>query len=159
MQKKDLYYNIAIGIVVLAIVVVILFKFILPGKSTRGGFAINHFEKVTVLDLGGNQLKLADLVSKNESTYIFILELTNCNSCIYQGMEDLKKLKEAGKPCLSIVSHHLLDEVSGWSTTQDFSPFYMLHKHDFYEHIHSPVMPVLAKIRNGKVESFRYIRP
>lgn len=159
MKKKDLFYNIAIGVVALAIVVVVLFKFILPGKPAQSGFAFNDLEKITVLDLSGNKLKLADLLSKDESTYVFILELTNCNSCIYQGMEDLMRLKEAGKPCFSIVSHHLIDEVSGWSTTQDFSPFYMLKKHDFYEHIHSPVMPVLAKIRNGKVESFRYIRP
>jgi hypothetical protein len=159
MKKKEWIYNTAIGVVAICIMVVVVFKFVLPEKSRQGGFAVKEFEKITVKDLSGSELQLADLVSKDLSTYCFLFEMTNCYSCIFQGIEDLKKLKAAGKPCVALAVHHLVDEVAGWSANHDFSPFFMLEKHNFYEHIHTPVMPVMVKIKNGKVESFRYIRP
>jgi len=158
MKKKDWFYFAAIGAVVIGIIAVIVFKFVLPGKSQLGGFAVKDLEKIAVMDLSGNKLQLSDLLSKDLSTYCFLFELTGCYSCIFRGIADLKQLKAAGKPCIALAVHHLIDEVAGWSANQDFSPFFMLEKHDFYEYIHTPVMPVMIKIKNGKVESFRYIR-
>lgn len=159
MKKKDWFYNAAISVVVIGIIAVFLIKFVLPDKSKQHGFTVKEFEKISVMDLSGNELQLSDLVSKDLSTFCFLFELSNCYSCIFQGIEDLKKLKAAGKPCVALAVHHLIDEVAGWSANHDFSPFFVLEKHNFYEHIHTPVMPVMIKIKNGKVESFRYIRP
>jgi hypothetical protein len=159
MKKTDWFYNAAISAVAIGIIAVFVFKFVLPDKPQQDGFAVREFEKITVIDLSRNELQLADLVSKDLSTYCFLFEMTNCYSCIFQGIEDLKKLKAAGKPCVALAVHHLIDEVAGWSANYDFSPFFMLEKHNFYEHIHTPVMPVMIKIKNGKVETFRYIQP
>ena len=159
MNKRDLFYNIAIAVAGIGIIPIIVFKFVIPQKPQQRIFGIKDYEKITVTDLNGNELKLRDLVPKDESTYCLLFEMTNCYSCIFEGIEDLKRLKSAGKPCIALVVHHLIDEVSGWSANHDFTPFFMLKKHDFYEHIHTPLMPVMIKIKNGKTESYRYITP
>jgi len=43
MKKKDWIYNTAIGVVAICIMVVVVFKFVLPEKSRQGGFAIKEF--------------------------------------------------------------------------------------------------------------------
>ena len=47
----------------------------------------------------------------------------------------------------------------GDGVLNDFTSFFVLKKQDFYEHIHTPLMPVMIKIKNGNVESYRYITP
>lgn len=159
MKTTDRIYSIAIVVVILAIIGVVIYKFAVPGKPDVGAFDIKEFEKMIVLDLDGSEVRLADLAAKDEITYCFIFELSNCYSCIFQGIEDLKRLKNAGKSCLGLAVHHMIDEISGWSANYDFSPFFMLKKENFYEHIRTPVMPVMVQIKNGKIVGFRYIRP
>lgn len=159
MNKRDLFYNIAIGVVIIGIIAIVIFKFVIPKEPQQGIFGIKEYEKITITDLNGAELKLKDLVAKDESTYCLLFEMTNCYSCIFKGIEDLKRLKSAGKTCIALVVHHLIDEVNGWSANHDFTPFFVLKKQDFYEHIHTPLMPVMIKIKNGNVESYRYITP
>ncbi|MGE5344114.1 MAG: hypothetical protein ACM3SY_21825 [Candidatus Omnitrophota bacterium] len=158
MKKAQWLYGTAIGVLVIGIILVIIFRFILPPKNPNA-VNIKEFEKVSVIDLNGEQVRLADLAKKDQITYCMIFELTNCFSCIQKGIDDLKTLKKEGKSCIALAVHELIDEVNGFSATVEFAPFFMLKKKDFYEYVTTAHLPVMIKLKNGEVESFRYITP
>jgi len=81
----------------------------------------------------------------------------DCFSCVYKGIEDLKSLKNTGKVCFGLVINNSIEEVKGWASNYESSPFFMIKKLDFFEHIKSVSTPVFVKIAKGKVESYRYI--
>lgn len=159
MKKSDLFLNIGIGVVILAIITVILFKFVINKTGKEESFKINNIEKIMVSDLNGNQINFSDLLDKEGDTYILIFELRNCYSCIFKGIENLKSLKKSGKSCFGLAVHDYLDELNGWSTNHDFNPFFMIKKSEYFDNIHSTHLPVFIKITNGKVESYRFITP
>jgi hypothetical protein len=150
--------NLAIGVMIVFIIGLVIFKFVLP-KQSGGPFRFEEFEKISVTDLNGNEMKLSQLVSADEITYILILELTDCNSCILKGIDDLKRLKGAGRQCLCLVVNDLLNEVRGWSVHMEFSPFFAIKKVDFYEHVHTAATPVMVKIKDNEIAGFRFIKP
>ena len=156
MKKSEILYSISMGALALGIILVILFKFVLNQKS-RESFTIKSIDEINVSDLNGNKIKLASFLEKDNLTYLLIFQLSDCYSCIYIGLNDLKDLQRAGKQCLGIVVHDYLEEVNGWSTHQDFSPFLMLKRLDFFEYVKSAHTPVFVKIVKGKIDSYRYI--
>ena len=159
MKSKDLIFSLGIVVLLIAVVVVVVFKFVLNRGRQDAAFRINAFENLVLIDMNNNPIKFPDLLDKNKETYCLIFEMTNCYSCIYFGIEDLKKLREAGKDSMAIVVDDRLYEVAGWSEKQEFSPIFMLKKIDFYDHIQSSLLPVLVKIKDGEVKSYRYITP
>jgi hypothetical protein len=158
MDKKNLFLNIAITVAAVLVILVALFKFILPNKPASS-FQLNNPEQIEVQDFMENKLPLSGVIDKEKLTYIFIFEITDCGTCLFKGMEDMMRLKKAGNPCLAIAVHDLLDELRGWSAHYEFTPFYMLKKTDFYQHIQAAGTPVIAKIKHKKVVGYRYIVP
>jgi hypothetical protein len=138
-------------------VLVILFKFIL--KPGGPGFDIEKKENITITDLDGKESKLFSLIDQEKDTYLLILSFNDCSSCIYRGIEELKAIKKASRNCIAIVVHDYYEEIKSWSANQDFSPFVVLKRIDFHEHIKTPTTPVLVKIRNGKIKNAFYIFP
>ncbi len=157
MKKSDLFLNIAISVLFVAIVVVVLFKYVIRDDSHL--FHIENLNIISVAELDGKVVPLIDLVDKNGDTYCLIFELNNCYSCIVNGLEDLKKLQAAGAKCIAIVVHDYIEEVNGWSKNHDFSHFYIIKKIDFFKTIHSSVLPVVFRIKDGKVKNFKFITP
>jgi hypothetical protein len=154
MKKSTLFYSILIVFLSICIVLVILFKFILkPGP----GFNIEKRESIRVTDLNGKESGLFSLFNGKEDTYLLIFSFNDCSSCIYRGIEELKTIKKAGRTCIAIVVHDYYEEIKSWSANQDFSPFVVLKRIDFYEHIKTSSTPVLVKIRNGKIKNAFYI--
>lgn len=158
MKKLDRFYNIGIGILVIGIVVVVIFKFFLA-KPPQESFDIKGINQILVTDLSGSEIKLSEFIAKDTATYFMLFRLDDCFSCIYLGLEDLKTLKKEGRPCFGLVVHDYIDEVSGWAAQYDFTPFLVLKKVDFIENIKSLSTPVFVKFADGKVESYRYITP
>ena len=158
MKKARIIFGIAFGLLAVSIIIVIVLKFIVPINIGKG-FNIREIEKIKVLDMKGNQVKLVDLFKKDEVTYCLIFELTNCYSCISQGIEDLKSLQKSGKSCIGLVVNNFFMDAAGWFSNNDFSPFAVIRKDDFYENIFSQILPVIVKIKNGEVQSYRYIIP
>ena len=68
----------------------------------------------------------------------------------------LNKLKKEGKECLGLVVHDSIEDVTGWSINFEFRPFFMMKTLDFFDHIKSPVTPVLIKIKDNEVENYRF---
>jgi len=157
MKKSTLFYSILIAILSICILLVILFKFILkPGVS---GFDLENKESIIIRDLDGKEAKLFSLFENKEDTYLLIFSFNDCSSCIYRGIEELKAIKKAGRNCIAVVVHDYYEEIKSWSANQDFSPFVVLKRIDFYEHIKTATTPVLLKIGDGKIKNAFYIYP
>jgi hypothetical protein len=162
MKKQDWLINTGIVIVLVAVIIVVTVKYIIPkpnnAASNPGSVSIKEIDKIKLSDLNGNEMPLNILLNKG-LTYCLIFDLGGCYSCIYRGVEDLKKLQANGQNCFAVLVHDRLDEAQGWSSTQDFTPFYVLKKADFYQYINTPMIPVLIKIENNQVNGYTFIKP
>lgn len=158
-ENKNYIVNIIQGVLIVSAIVVMLFAFVINKEAGVKAFGIKEFENIPVTDLEGSEIKLVDLVSKDENTYIFIFRLLDCPSCVKQGIQDLRSLVKAGKSGLVLVVYDSMDEVEEIAAQYNLSLFFLLGKKDFFEYVHTPVMPVLIKIKNNKLQSHRYIRP
>jgi len=157
-MKKESLYNIGIGILLVAIAVVVVIRFILP-EPPRNDFSISDIENLEIIDLNKNHAPLTRFLAKDEINYVLLFELTDCYTCLVKGLEDLKKLKSAGKNVIGLAVHDLVDEVDGWSAQYELSPILVLPKVEFYEHIATPMTPAIVVLKNNEVESVRYILP
>jgi len=155
MKKKNFYMNLGIIIMIIAIIVLVVFKYIIKDKNS--GISIN-IEKTNLIDLNGKVIKLSQLLSDNVN-YCYIFDLNDCPSCIFKGLNDLTELKKSGDSTMAVVIHNRIDEVSGWSSNYNYSPFYMIKRNKFYAYIHVQSTPVIIKIKNGKIINYRYIFP
>ncbi|MGD2090612.1 MAG: hypothetical protein PVH61_30850 [Candidatus Aminicenantes bacterium] len=155
MKKSDVLYVIVVGVLLVGIVLLVIFKFVLKPQES---FSITHIDELKVTDLNGTEVKLIDILSTVDEAFCLIFNLnSDCFSCVYKGIEDLKNLKNAGKVCFGLVIHNSIDEVRGWASNYEFSPFLMIKKLDFFDHIKSVSTPVFVKISKDNVESYRYI--
>jgi len=158
MKRYELILDIGIGVLAFAIILVVIFKFVIVRKPSDP-FAINNIEEETVFDLSGSELKLDRLIPKNGTVHVLIFNLRDCHSCVSDGVEILKKLKEEGRQCFGIVVHDRVEDVSGWTINFDFSPFYMMKTIVFLDHLNIPITPILLKFNNRTVESHNYLLP
>ena len=156
MNKKQLLLNISIGIAILAVLAVVLVKFVLPWKSGNQ-YQFRDFEKIVVYNTDGKTIPLSSIVSKAESTYCFLFNMNDCFTCIAKGIEDLESLKKSGKKAIGLMVHDNIKEVKGWASTYEFSPFYSIKRSEVYEHIILPKLPVMLEIKNNEIENIRYI--
>ena len=158
-NKKNILLNTSLVIIGIVFVTLVYFKLFKTHQPQMAQLRIDRFEELTLMDLSKDSLKLTEILNDNDTHYILILEMSNCSTCIYKGLDTMTALKKAGKACMVIVVHDLIDEVAGWSATTDFSPFYMMTGVDFYEHIRTPLMPAIVTIKNKSIINTRYITP
>lgn len=158
MKRYGILLDISIGVLTVAIIGVVIFKFVINRKPSTS-FEINGIEKARVFDLSGSELKLDRLIPQNGTAHVLIFNLRDCHSCVSDGVEILKKLKQEGRQCLGIAVHDRIEDVDGWTINFDFSPFYMIKTVVYFDYIKSPITPVLLKFKNQKVESYTYLLP
>lgn len=158
MKLKEFWFIIITACLVIAIILVVLFKFIIVRKEP-GVLTIDRLDSIIVYDLHEKPNKLIDLFNRDKNTYLLLFELDNCYSCIFKGMNELNRLRRAGEHCIAIAVHDYIPDVVGFSQVQDFSPFFVLKKIDFYRHIHVSYMPVFFILFKGKVINSRFITP
>jgi hypothetical protein len=158
MKKNDWVFNITSLVLIMGIIFLIAFKFFINGKN-KGDFGIAEIQQLKLADLNGNNLNFFYLLSENNETYCLFFELNNCYSCIYKGIEDLKKLKVSGCQTMGIAIHDYINDVEGWSANHEYTPFFVLKKTDFYKHFSCSLLPVLVKFHKGEVNSYRFVTP
>ena len=158
MKIREHFLTIGIVVLLLCIAGVGVFKFVLPG-TPADSFHLKNIERLRIVDLDGNEITFTDIPPKNDSSYCLLFNLTDCYSCIYRGLEELTALKKAGKNCFGLVIDDNYKDVDVWAAHYEFSPFLVLKRVDFYEHIKSVVTPVMVKFENGHVDSYKYIMP
>jgi hypothetical protein len=158
MKKPDFVFRTVVVTLVILIAVVFLFRFVIKKDRTMQ-VAIENPEKIDLITLENKTVTLDRLEKQSGYLYLAIFDYSDCYSCIVKGLNDLRALQGKGKNCAAIVLHEYIEEIRGWSANQDFSPFYMMRKSVFYEHIKTPHTPLFVCIKNGKIDSFRFITP
>jgi hypothetical protein len=156
---KDKIYTILILVLSIAIVFVLLYKFVIKRPLVIEGPKIENPEKITALRLDGSEVNLFGLISEKDECYCLLFELDNCQSCIYKGIVELETLEKEGKNCLGIAIHDWFEEIKGWSQHYKLKTFVVLKKVRYYEYIHSPHLPIIIKFKEGKINSYKYISP
>lgn len=158
MKNRNLFYNISILIVILAIIVIVLFKFIL-NHNVEKAFDIKNYDQIHLVDFSGKEVNLSDILCKHKSLYFLIFGLNSCYSCVSEGLIDLKDLSKSGNFCIAIAVHDNINELKGWAKYEDFSPFYMLSKENFYKSIKCQLLPAVVKIDDKVIKNHRFITP
>ncbi|MCK4763556.1 MAG: hypothetical protein KAW12_15255 [Candidatus Aminicenantes bacterium] len=159
MKKSDRFYNVALLVLALAIVFVVVYKFVLNRPAGIEKPRIENPQEIAVATLDGGNIKLSDLIEKEKECYFLFFELTNCQSCIYKGVVELETLEKNGKKCFGAAIHDWPDEIKGWSHNYTLKTFVVIKKVAYYEHMHAPYLPVLIKFIDGEVHSYKYITP
>jgi hypothetical protein len=158
MKNRNLFYNISILILSLAIIIVVLFKFVL-NHNVEKAFDIKNYDQIHLVDFSGKQVNFSDILCKHKSLYFLIFGLNSCYSCVSKGLMDLKDLSKSGNFCIAIAVHDNINELKGWARHEDFSPFYMLSKENFYKSIKSQYLSVIVKIDDKVIKNYRFITP
>jgi len=150
-----------IGIIILALVIILILfvKFNPLEKKKKLSVSIDNIELLNVIDLNSNSIRLVDIMRSSEETYCMLFELTSCHSCILQGIEDIKSLREAGNESIIILVHDYFEDFKGWSISKNINFSYLMKKSDFYKHINIPALPVILKFKENQLRSFKFITP
>lgn len=156
MTMKDRLFYSVVAVLLSLIVVIGINKFYI-GKKQANSPRMENPEEIIITNLDNTQVTLASLLKEPARTYILILEIYNCSSCIYKGLSELESLTKEGEECFCLVVHDWPQEVAGWSQHYDYQRFVHIKKAAFYQYFHSPYLPVLLKIENKKIKSSRYI--
>ena len=141
----------------IVLIIVVLFKFVIK-KGNPSNFSMD-VAAITITSLDRAQIKLIDLVKNKSDTYILVFKLNDCYSCIAKGIEDIQNLHTSGHEYVSIVIHDSLYDIQGFAETFPKVVFYQMTTADQYEHIRSPIFPVVVKLKNDKVVTYKYVTP
>lgn len=133
----------------------VIFKLIVKSHNSAD-FNI-RMEEIKITNMEGGSEDLIDLAAEKSETYILIMRLNDCYSCVAKGIEDIKSLYSSGYGYVVIAAHDSLDEVRGFAGIFSDVKFYQLSVADLYQSIRSPMLPVMAKVKNGRVVGHRFI--
>jgi len=153
-REKIVNYLLILSLIVLALGVGVK----VTRKNQRLDFSMD-IETISVTNMEGELLRLIDLARQSKETYFFIFRLHDCYSCIAKGIGDIENLKTTGCNCAAIAVHDSLDEVKGFATMFSDVTFYQMTISDQYRHIHSPILPVMVKFKDGRLVSHLFITP
>lgn len=156
---KNRIYTILIIVISVAIIFVLLYKFVIKRAPAIEVPEIKNSEKITVQTLEGIEIKLFERIGKTAECYCLFFELSNCQSCIYEGIMELENLEKNGKTCFGITIHDWYEEIRGWSQHYKLKTFFVLKKVAYYEYMHAPHLPLIIKFKEGKIDSYKYITP
>jgi len=152
MKRGDLAYG-ALSIAMLAAA-----AWVIWAKYFREPLRFAALQDTTVTDMDGQALPFAELANGSDDVYFLFLELENCESCLYKGLNDIQALAEAGESAAAVVVNDWQQEVAGWSKHYAF-PIYRLSKSDFYQSFRTDYLPMLTTFRHGEVDGARPITP
>lgn len=155
MKKSDFLFHVASAALFIAVIAAVIYKLLIlqPGLDS---FRIKKSAKIELTGLDGSILDLTTLINKDKDTCCLFFELNNSESSITRGLEELKRMQDAGKKCIITAVHDSLDEVRAWSTMQKFSPVYFIEDIDFYRNFYCVLLPVIVKIKKGKVKEYKH---
>jgi len=118
---------------------------------------LGNLEQVTLHDLQEESDTFAELLAKHPDAHVLILELENCASCLYKGMNDLSALVTEGHDGFVVVVNDWQEEVVGWSGNYPQVPFFRMTRSDLYTGMNIPHLPVLLGFEKGSLTSHRFI--
>jgi hypothetical protein len=147
--------NLGITFLLVALILLVYVRFV---KTRNSFFEMREVDQMELSTVDNESLKYSDIASKKGETFILILEISNCPSCIAKGFEEVQSLKKVGKQTSVIVVYDWVDEWRNWTKNYDFEPIYMLKRESYQRSIFSPYLPVLIKLDKGKLKNYRYVQ-
>lgn len=158
MKRIDTLLSAAIVVVIIGIAVLVMTKFFVF-KANPDTFGIDRPDQVDLLDMEENRIRFSSLCKSDLPVFFLMFQINDCYSCIHRGLTDLNSLQSEGMNCFAVVINDSFQDLSGWLSHEAFSPFYMVRRNVFIEHFKSSYLPVLVKMADGRVVSYRYITP
>lgn len=158
MKKKELVANVIIGLLVIAVIAVIVIKFVIGNKPTAT-FDIRNMDEIEVLDLENNPVRFTNLLSSEGVVYCLLFDNRDCTSCIIKGLDDIKALRKEGKRTLTLAMFDLMDDLRAWANVNECQDIFLLKKVTFYDHFFCQTTPVMIRFNNRDIEAFKYIIP
>jgi len=116
----------------------------------------NILEGIKISSPEGEETFLSSILKTGEN-YILFFKLTDCPACIYKGLNEIKQLEFSGKQALAITIHDWIDEWKAWVKNSEIGKIYLLKRSEVEDIINFPYTPVLIKMKNGTVKSYKYI--
>lgn len=139
-----------------AFCIIVLYKYVI--RRTSPAFSID-IAAVSVTSMNREPIRLSEMAGDSREAYMLFFKLNDCYSCIAKGIEDIQNLSAAGLNAVSIVIHDSLDDIQGFAGTFPKTVFFQLTTASQYMHVRSLIFPVIAKVKNNKVVSYRYVTP
>ena len=150
----DIILNVLIGLLIIAVFVLLYFRFFKKNESSFDIKGINH---IYVYSIDNEKINISNIIKEKNEIYILFLEPTNCPSCIHNAFFEMQNLKEDGKNSLILVIYDWFNEWKNWTQNYDFTPIFMIKKETYLKHIFSPYLPVLVKFKGGKIKNYKYV--
>ncbi|MDJ0841322.1 MAG: hypothetical protein QNK37_32730 [Acidobacteriota bacterium] len=98
----------------------------------------------------------ADLVAHQENMYIVILSITDCEPCIYEGMNRLAHETAKGETAIAVVIDDWAEEVKGWAYHYPDIPVYRVTQAQF-NRLQAPGSPLWLEITRGTITTHEVI--
>ena len=149
----------AVAAAFLAGAVVAVLAVRLADPAFRADASLRKATEISVRDLKGETVNLADRLSPRGATWLMFFGLNQCYSCVARGLDDLTLLRKKGEHCLAVAVHGNLDGVNGWLAHESFRPVFVLSRESFLCHVACRSLPVILRLEKGKVTSCRYPAP
>jgi len=124
------------------------------------GKRIQDIGRTMVTSREGHTVTLSSLLAqgdKTDNTHLLILELENCESCLYKGITDIQSLAKSGNHTLVVVVNDWPIEVKSWAEHYPDIPIFAMPKSTFYNHFNLSYLPAILRIEGEKVVTHRDI--
>jgi hypothetical protein len=155
----SLHRTMRIGDVVLVILCLVMAGWIILGnkKNTSPPADWEKVLGVSIVSRDRSGMTLKKELLSNDITYVLIMELSNCPSCIDKGILEIRELQKRGKKGIILVSHQWIEEWLSWVINYEQDPMYFTNKEDLESIVMFPYLPIILRIKEGRINSFKYI--
>ena len=119
---------------------------------------LGDLTEITLIDGADQGIPMNAILEEGKTTFVFLMELENCDSCLLTGTNELGGLAAAGHPVRVVVVNDWSTEVAGWAKHFPQFPFYRMARDQFYAQVRTDGMPVMMVFRDGELDNARIIR-
>lgn len=152
--NNDRFFKVMVTLLIIAILATLAYRLTRkPGDRVT----IPSMERFEVVDPQGQAVPFLSEVGDHAEMYCFVMTLSNCERCIYNGMTDIEAMKAAGKQVMVLVVNDWPQEVQGWSVHYAGTPVYSVSVASFYAAVQTPYLPVILTFKQGRLDGWRFI--
>jgi len=152
--NSDRFFKVTVTLLVIAIFSTLAYRLT---RKSGDRVTIPAMERFEVVDPLGQPVPFISEVDGRPELYCFVMTLSNCERCIYNGMTDIEAMKAAGKQVMVLVITDWPEEVHGWSVHYAGIPVFSVPVAGFYAAVQTPYLPVMLIFRQGKLSGWRFI--
>lgn len=153
-RAKDRGLNFILIVLTICLILAVVYPMFTGKKQSCIPF--DKIKNIPILSVEEKEIFLDEMLDSNEH-FILFFELSSCPPCIYRGFDELQGLKSSGKNVSAVTVHNWVDEWIHWAKNIDFDPIYLVNKTNLEKNVFIPYLPMLIRLKNGKVSDCKYI--